>query len=142
MAQHSSEYVEPTYGNGRIPQRAGIGRLSGLATALLFVTIIITIFVMRLAGIIPGLVIGIILALFLGSFALKDKHGMTLMERLSERLIFMLAKFRKLNIFRSGPLGLPPAREFRLPGVASSAVTYEGTDSVGPSLRADSPACR
>ena len=79
MAHVDTEYVEPTYGNWRLPQRAGIGRLSGLATALLFVTIIITIFVMRLAGIIPGLIIGVILALFLGSFALKDKHGYTLM---------------------------------------------------------------
>lgn len=131
MAHVDTEYVEPTYGNWRLPQRAGIGRLSGLATALLFVTIIITIFVMRLAGIIPGLIIGVILALFLGSFALKDKHGYTLMERLSERLIFMFARFRKLNIFRSGPLGATPTNEFRLPGVASSAVTYEGTDSVG-----------
>ena len=104
----NTDYTEPTYGNWRLPQRAGIGRLSGLATVLLFVAIIITIFVMRLAGIIPGLVIGVILALFLGAFALKDKHGYTLMERIAERLIFMLAKFRKLNIFRSGPLGATP----------------------------------
>ena len=76
MAHVNTDYTEPTYGNWRIPQRAGIGRLSGLATALLFVTIIITIFVMRLAGIIPGLVIGIILALFLGSFAARVRSAL------------------------------------------------------------------
>ena len=43
----------------------------------------------------------------------------------------MFAKFRKLNIFRSGPMGMTPSSNFRLPGVASSATTFDGTDSVG-----------
>ena len=121
------DYNEPTYGNFRRPISTGLGRFSGLATALIFGTAIITIITLQIAGLLAGL----LSFLVLGTLCLKDRHGYTFAERTAERIIFMFAKFRKLNIFRSGPMGMTPSSNFRLPGVASSATTFDGNDSVG-----------
>jgi hypothetical protein len=46
-------------------------------------------------------------------------------------LAFRLARRKKANIYRSGPLGLTPWGEFQLPGIAAGSKLYEFTDSYG-----------
>lgn len=125
----SSEYVEPTYGNWRIPVRAGIGRMSGLATILLFAVLIITMMVLKFAGLLAGILTGLVGVLLILGLSYKDKHGFSVLERSAERTLFMFAKRSKKNMYRSGPLH--PVGTYKLPGVVSSCKTYEGKDASG-----------
>ena len=131
MAANSEEYVEPTYGNWRIPARAGIGRLSGLTTALVFASLLLTIIVLKLGGLLEGFVTAMICALVIAGLSYKDKYGYSILERLIERAIFMFGKRTQKNVYRSGPLGMNKLGTYRLPGIASSCTTYEAQDTYG-----------
>ena len=127
----SPEYVEPTYGNWRLPVRAGLGRLSGLTSVMVFISIFVTIFVLKLGGMVQGLVTGLVCLAVLAALSIKDKHGYSSLEKLVERVIFMFSRLFKRNKYRSGPLGFTKEGTFKLPGVASSVTPYQGMDSMG-----------
>ena len=127
----SPEYVEPTYGNWRLPVRAGLGRLSGLTSVMVFISIFVTIFVLKLGGMVQGLVTALVCLAVLAALSIKDKHGYSSLEKLVERVIFMFSRLFKRNKYRSGPLGFTKEGTFKLPGVASSVTPYQGMDSMG-----------
>lgn len=126
-----SEYTEPTYGNWRIPVLAGLGRLGGFATVMVFASILTTIFVLRFSGIMHGLITGLVCFVLIAGLSITDKHGYSFFERLAEKGIFMFAKLFKKNKYRSGPLGFTKGGTFRLPGFASSVTPYDVVDSWG-----------
>lgn len=130
----AQEYVEPTYGNWRLPVRAGLGRMSGLTTVLVFTSILVTIFVLQLGGMIQGIITGVLSLVLLAALSIKDKHGFSSLEKLIERGIFVLSRLLKRNQYRSGPLGFTKEGTFKLPGVASSVTPYRGIDSMGSSF--------
>lgn len=126
---NASDYKEPTYGNWRVPRSAGIGRLSGVATALIFVFLLIVIFLMQFANIYIALIATVFFALIIGALAYTDKDGVSIGGKIAERLVFMFSKFTKRNTYRSGIFSIENRGKAKLPGVASSSVCYTMHDS-------------
>lgn len=124
-----TEYKEPTYGNWRVPRAAGIGRLSGFATALIFIFLLIVVFLMQFANLLVALVAAVIFALIVGALSYTDRDGISIGGKAAERLIFMFSKLTKRNTYRSGVFSIENKGKNKLPGVASSSVCYTMLDS-------------
>lgn len=128
-AENNHDYTAPTYGNWRIPRTAGLGKLSGVATFMLFGLILVAMFVMQFAGIIAAVAFIIPAGLVLVGITWEDKHGVSLLERAGERGQFMFRKKTKRNQLRNGVLGMNEQGGFRIPGVAASSEAFTAKDS-------------
>lgn len=129
-AETTTEYQEPTYGNWRKPATAGIGKMSGVATAMVFILLLVLIIVMQFIGLIAAGVVFIIGLVLVAAFAVPDKNGLVFAERVGERVLYVFGKKSRRNVYRSGPLGLSNQGSYKLPGVAASSKLYEGRDSL------------
>jgi len=126
------EAAEPkvrTYGNWRKPTSPGIGQLGLIGTGLLLGSLIVVIVTVGLFGLVVAIVVGAILMLMLATLVFRDKHGRTVLQRLSTWIVWRRARAGGAHLYRSGPLGRSPWGTFQLPGLAARSTLSEARDS-------------
>lgn len=129
--EHPSERNVRTYGNWRKPMSAGLGQLGMIGTFLLMAGLIVVIMTTAVFGLIPAAIIGVLIGLALLTLMIRDRHGRTVLQRLSMRIGWQRAKLGGSHLYRSGPLGRTPRGTFQLPGLAARSTLAEATDSYG-----------
>ncbi|RUQ19817.1 SCO6880 family protein [Kocuria sp. HSID16901] len=121
MAAADTEYTEPTYGNWRVPARAGLGPLSVAATLLFFAVILTTIFLLLAHVYLLAVLTFVVGMLFVVLMSITDKYGVSISTRFIERRVFMFNKRLKRNRYRSGPLSATGKPNYSIPGVAATS---------------------
>lgn len=118
-----------TYGNWRRPQSTGLGQLSLLATIVLFAGMIVTILISMIQGLLAALGVALIVGVIVMLFTVKDRDDLTIADRIGERVMFVRAKRRKTNLYRSGVAGKTEWGTVQLPGVLAQTKIGEFRDS-------------
>ena len=121
------------YGNWRIPRKAGLGKLSNTATIAMFGLLIVIVIAYMSKGWVGVLSIGGVGAGALWASSIRDRHGMSLLDRGSEHVRFAIARKTKRNIYRSGPVGRhrEMSGKMRLPGLLAHCELSEHEDAYG-----------
>ncbi|MEU1132629.1 SCO6880 family protein [Streptomyces sp. NPDC005900] len=123
-----SSVKEPTYGNWRRPQSAGIGRL-GLGTSLLMMGGLVAVVAAMVVSFWLAVILAVLLALALLPMTVTDRHGRTLMIRMATRLAWRRTVKKGSHLYRSGPLGRTGHGTCTLPGLAAASTLTEARDS-------------
>ena len=121
-----------TYGGWRTPRSAGIGNLTLVETLAAMGLLVVTFFVYISMGVVWAVAIFVpgVVVLFLISS--KDKHGVSMLDKTTDRLRFRRSIKRGSNRYVSGPLAPRyTTGSFRLPGALWSSSLSEHTDSDG-----------
>ncbi|THG30181.1 hypothetical protein E6C64_11230 [Naasia lichenicola] len=100
-----------------------------MGTAILFVGAGATVLSVMAGGLIAGSATAVVFALVLLGVAVRDKHGQSLLIRLSNLLFWALTKRSGAYIYRSGPLGLAEWGTTQIPGLAAGSKLREFRDS-------------
>ena len=120
-----------TYGNWRRPASAGIAGLGAVGTGLMLGGLVLIV----IATMVGGFVGAVLTAGSVGGCLLllvtKDKHGRSVVQRISNRLGWEWAKMARHNDYRSGPLSRTGWGKFQLPGLAAASQLSEFQDSYG-----------
>ncbi|QAY64972.1 hypothetical protein ET495_17260 (plasmid) [Xylanimonas allomyrinae] len=125
----AGEQVVHTYGNWRKPKSPGLAGLGLIGTALMLLSLIGLILTMFLGGLLEAVLFALGASVVLMMLALRDKHGRSGMQRISNRVGFAIARRRGSNVYRSGPVGATPWGTFQLPGLAAPSRLSEWEDS-------------
>ncbi|WP_327299906.1 SCO6880 family protein [Streptomyces sp. NBC_01197] len=120
-----------TYGNWRRPTTAGVISQLGFVTSLMLLGGVIVVVLCTLISYVLAIVIAVVLALVMTPLALKDRHGRTMLVRMTSRLAWRQTVKRGAHIYRSGPLGRTDQGSCQLPGLAASSDLSEAQDSYG-----------
>ncbi len=131
MAQAVSTTEARTYGNWRRPATAGLMGLGSLGTGVMLGGLILMVLVIMAGGLLAGLAVFVALVVVLASFAIKDAHDTSLLERTTTRITHKLAVDRGATLYRSGPLGRVPWGTCQLPGLAAALKLSEHQDGYG-----------
>ena len=126
-----TKYTPPTYGNWRVPKAAGLGKLSMGTSVSLIAGLVVAVFTAMTAGLAKAALVLLAVGLMVLSFSIKDKHQLSIADRVKERVMWW-RKRRKGTSFRSG--GLAPRNtdgRFELPGVLSKVRVSEHSDPYG-----------
>lgn len=118
-----------TYGNWRKPTSPGIGQLGLIGTGLLFGSLIVVIVTVGVFGLVVAVLVGAVLVVMLSTLVFRDRHGRTVLQRLSTWLVWRRARAGGAHLYRSGPLGRSPWGTFQLPGLAARSTLTEARDS-------------
>jgi len=127
----SSEAVRVrTYGNWRLPKAAGFGKLSFGASLGLLGALVVVFVLYALAGWMWAAAFALAAAAGLFAVTTKDRHGVSLTNRVGERMRFSRAKHRSANVYRSGPAA-PACTDGKchLPGILSASTLSEHRDA-------------
>lgn len=119
-----------TYGNWRKPTSAGLGKLSGAATVTLFVGLVATVLTQAMIGLLYAVAVLAFFGLVILGLMFRDRDGLTIVDRIGERMMFMKARRKKTNIYRAGTTGKTPLGSCQLPGIASQLRAMEYEDSL------------
>lgn len=127
----TSKVREPiTYGNWRVPKSAGVSKMTAGETYLFLLVIVGLWLSWHFAPFWPKVAYIVATPPVLFSFLFHDVHGLSPLDKLKMRMMFMLAKRRKRNVFRGGMLAPGNRRgEARLPGVLGASRMFEGVDA-------------
>lgn len=128
-ASDKTEKRPSTYGNWRKPQSAGLMGLGTIGTAALFASLIILVLIVMLVGLLEAIVAAAILGVLLLGMLTKDRHGRSVITRISIRLGWWLARKRGQHLYRSGPLGRAEWGTYQLPGLSAGMRLREYKDS-------------
>jgi hypothetical protein len=120
-----------TYGNWRRPTSAGILGLGRGGTYALLAGLLIAVVLTIAGSILWGLGFFVLLVAGLAAVVSKDRHHRSLVTRVSERVIWMRARARGANLYRSGPLARAEYGNGQLPGLAAQSTLSEYLDSYG-----------
>lgn len=119
------------YGNWRRPEGGrGIGGIGPLGTVLTVGGIGLSILWFMTRGM-EGIFVLIATVVVVGSIAIRDQYGKSILIRLSERLGWWSAKQAGAHLYRSGPLARAGFGTHQLPGVLAATELSECTDSYG-----------
>ncbi|MGW2725091.1 SCO6880 family protein [Streptomyces sp. NPDC001492] len=130
MAATADTPAEPTYGNWRVPQRGGLGRLSLGATVLLIAGLLVIV-VMTLVSLLLALAVAGVLVLVLTPLTIRDRHGRTALSRMHARWSWRRTVKTGSHLYRSGPLGRTGHGTCTLPGLAAASTLIEAQDAYG-----------
>lgn len=119
-----------TYGNWRVPRRAGFGKL-GFGESLI---VLLGLAVVSVVAMSKGVMMaGLVAVLWAGAVLLaitRDVHGVSVLERIGQKMRFRRAARRKSNIHASGGLAVDPTQgKCHLPGMLSASRLSEHKDS-------------
>ena len=120
-----------TYGNWNRPRSAGLGALGSLGTGILLVGLLAVLIALVSGGLVAALVALFIVGVSILLLVVKDKHGKSALQRISNIMGWQRAKMTKQNLYRSGPLGRTAWGTFQLPGILASSQLSEFRDSYG-----------
>lgn len=118
-----------TYGNWTVPRSTGLGKLSLPVTIVAGVGLVIS-FLMYFVGPLAMLAMGALTVVFALAMSVRDRHQLTIVNRIGERLSYMWGRTSKEHLYRSGPLSRLPFGKHQLPGIAAQSKLYELQDSV------------
>ncbi|MBE1532871.1 hypothetical protein H4W34_002704 [Actinomadura algeriensis] len=108
----------------------GIGRLGLIGTLILMVGLIIVTLI-AMASALLGLLGAVVLALVMVPLVLRDQHGRNALQSITARVAWWWGRSRGWHLYRSGPLGITPNGEYRLPGLLAASRLLETRDSYG-----------
>lgn len=128
-ANQSGQSAPRTYGNWTRPKSPGLLGLGLIGTGVLFAGVLLTIIVAFTSGLLGGVIVAAITVVFLLMIAIRDKHGQTMLARVTTRIAWSGAKAGRKNIYRSGPLGRADWGTTQLPGLAAGSQLTEWRDS-------------
>lgn len=119
-----------TYGNWRVPRRAGFGKLGfGESLIVLLGLAVVSVVAMSKGVMVAALVFvawagGVLLVIT------RDVHGVSVLERMRQKMRFRRAARRKSNIHASGGLAVDPTQgKCHLPGMLYGSRLSEHKDS-------------
>lgn len=119
-----------TYGHWRRPQAAGLGKLSFGASIGLIAAMIAGITIYFAFGLRWAVLFALVSASALWAVTTKDRHGVSVVRKVSERMKHARARRRKATTFRSGPISVDATDgKCRLPGVLGASRLTEHEDS-------------
>lgn len=125
----TTESAPRSYGHWTKPKTAGLLGLSAIGTAILFIGAGFSVIVTMTSNILNGIITAAVFGLFLMTVAVKDKHGQSLLTRVTTQLGWMATKGQGTHIYRSGPLGRAEWGTVQLPGLAAGSRLTEWRDS-------------
>lgn len=134
MAQTESETRTDrarVYGNFRVPTSKGLAGLSTAGTLILLAGIGLAVVMVMLQLWIAAAVIVLVTLVLVALSMVRDKHGRTLMDRITRRLAWWDTRYKGANIYRSGPVSRMPGGTTKLPGIAARSSVSEHTDAYG-----------
>ncbi|WP_432524029.1 SCO6880 family protein [Kineococcus sp. SYSU DK006] len=120
-----------TYGNFRQPEKAGIGTLPPVPTAVLLGGFVFFILSIVILGVLKSLPILLVTGILVALLAIRDKHHRNAAQRATAHGAWWRARRLGAHLYRSGPLGRTPWGTFQLPGLASNTQLFEHLDSLG-----------
>ena len=131
MAVADTAHRPRTYGNWRKPTSAGLFGLGSVGTGIMLAGLVVCVLIIMVAGLVRGLVAFVVLAGFLGAILTRDRHGKSVLDRVTTRLAWAGVRGRGGHLYRSGPLGFAVWGTHQLPGLAAQLRLSEHTDSYG-----------
>lgn len=114
------------YGNFRKPVTAGLSKLSGPASYLLLAQAAVGFLLFAFTNIVVGVAIFVYLVAYVCLMIFEDRHGITPIQNITERITFMINRRKKLTSYRAGLLN---AGHSPLPGLLSGTDVDEHEDS-------------
>ncbi|GMA33654.1 SCO6880 family protein [Litorihabitans aurantiacus] len=120
-----------TYGNWKRPTSPGLLGLGMVATFGLLIALVFMVVLMTITNLLVGLAFGLAIAVVTVVLSLRDRHGLSIGNRLAQRFSFAYTRASRANLYRSGPLGRTPWGTHQLPGVAATTQLSEHEDSYG-----------
>jgi hypothetical protein len=120
-----------TYGNWAPPATRGEKGLSMGQTLGFMVGLFLTALVMWLLGLVLGIIFFIFVLLIAASWKFKDKDGFSIMEKMVERIKWMIRKSTKTTVHRGGLLGRDKYGRCLFPGPMGSSELYRFEDTYG-----------
>lgn len=124
----SPDQRERTYGNWTRPRSPGLGKLSTLATIVVFVGLIFGALSLRVSFVVSLFVLGMT-ALIAAPMVIRNRHGQTLWEQVGVRMGWVAQRATKQQRYRSGPL--TPIDRFALPGLGAAISVVPAQDALG-----------
>lgn len=121
--------ADRTFEHFRTPQTAGIGGLGTIGTIAMFAAAVVGIVITVLGSIVYGLVFGAFAGLALMAMSVRDRHGVSVLERGSIRLAHLRATRTGATLYRSGPVSR--LGSYQLPGVLAQTELTEWEDAQG-----------
>ncbi|MDO5048529.1 MAG: hypothetical protein Q4D87_01435 [Actinomycetaceae bacterium] len=119
-----------TYGNWRIPRRAGLGKLSFAESLIVLAGLAVVSIVAMVKGVMMAAGVGLVWAGGVFLMTSRDVHGVSVLERMGQRMRFRTAARRKSNIHATGGLALEPTHgKCHLPGMLYASKLSEHRDS-------------
>lgn len=126
-----SEHVVRTYGGWRRPRVAGMGKFSLLSTVVLMGGLGLVVIANTVFGWQAGLATLAVGGLVLWVVTVKDKHGLSLLNRAMTRVGWFRAQAAGSTTYRSGGLGAAKWGTCQLPGVLAGSELGRGRDPWG-----------
>jgi hypothetical protein len=128
----SKEAEEPiVFGNWYLPGSKGVMGLSTAQTGGLIGGGIFVFILASTAGMVPGVIGGVVLLAFVFMYIKKDKHRVSIAERIRERMVYQMRKRNGTDTYKSGILVKGSGAKHSLPGILRSCEFYEMTDNFG-----------
>lgn len=123
--------AQPTFGNLRKPRRAGLHKLSLVATGALFLGLLGFILLSMVGQLIAAAIWLLSWLLLIGGLSMRGADELNVLQRITRRGAFRRGRRTGSNIYRAGLLGVVPGRSAQLPGLAARSTLAEGWDSYG-----------
>ena len=124
--------MEPrTYGNWIRPRSPGLAGLGTIGTVLLFIGAIVAIICFMRTSFAWGLGVLGATGLLLAMGVWKDKHGISVLERMGERMAWWRRSRGKHTWYRSGTVSRIPWGTCQLPGILARTTLRESDDAFG-----------
>jgi len=129
MAQTADLERPRTYGNWRRPGSPGLAALGLLGTVLLFCGLIASVLTLMFAGLWAAITVAAVSVVAVGTLAFRDRHQVTVLQRLTARWAWRRTRKARAQLYRSGPLGRARWGTYQLPGVAATLELSESRDA-------------
>lgn len=114
----ANEPIIRTYGNWRVPARAGFGNLSFGTSMGLIAGLVCSVLVNALFGLAWAFAFVVVVAMVVLAASSRDKHGVSLIDKLGEKMRFFKSRRKRANIYRAGVTGVDATEgKCRLPGI-------------------------
>ncbi|BCB86533.1 SCO6880 family protein [Phytohabitans suffuscus] len=117
----------PTYGNWRLPRKAGLGSLGLVGTVGLFGSLVLVL-ITSMISLNSAVVVGIPFVLTLAPLAIRTQDRRNLYNIAGVRIGWLRRKSKRQHLYASGPLSARPGGRFRPPGLLSRVTMLEGHD--------------
>lgn len=118
-----------SYGNWSRPKSAGLLGLGMFGTIVLLASMIVAVILTIAVNLLWGFGFMAAVSFLLLLSAIRDKHGQSVLARITRRIGWMRTRSKRHHLYRSGPLGRTEWGTMQLPGLAASSRLSEWHDS-------------
>lgn len=121
--------TELSYDVPRRPVSPGVWGMGSIATGIAFAAAMAGVLILVFVGVVFGVVFFAVVGLGLAMVTLKDRHGKSIVDRMTAKAMFRRAKSQGGTSYRPG--SLTRLGTHLLPGVLASSTLTEGEDIAG-----------